>query len=187
MDLSRASMTACRRARGGQTWRGRRPLAGTDTRGAEPGRPCLGPGEPWPGPHGARQGDDREAQVQGVGPPHRTAEVCEPGSPEGTGGAGGGQEAGGGERGGASQEPDAVPGSPGTGAGPRTAGNALLLTSRLHVSTRGRSPVRSCRTLGSVWGVPGNWHPYHDERECKPAVPCSHISVHAAALQRVAW
>ena len=31
-------------ARGGQTWRGRRPLACTDTPGAAPGRPC-----PWPG------------------------------------------------------------------------------------------------------------------------------------------
>jgi hypothetical protein len=28
--------------------------------------------------------------------------------------------------------------------------------------TRGRSPVRSCRTPGSVRGVLGHWHPYRD-------------------------
>jgi RNA-directed DNA polymerase len=33
---------------------------------------------------------------------------------------------------------------------------------RLCVTTRGRSPVRSCRTPGSVRGVPGNRHPYRD-------------------------
>ena len=32
------------RARAGQPWRGRRPLAGRDTCCAEPGRPCSGPG-----------------------------------------------------------------------------------------------------------------------------------------------
>jgi RNA-directed DNA polymerase len=35
---------------------------------------------------------------------------------------------------------------------------------RLRVTTRGRSPVRSCRTPGSVRGVPGNRHPYRDQR-----------------------
>jgi RNA-directed DNA polymerase len=33
---------------------------------------------------------------------------------------------------------------------------------RLRVMTRGKSPVRSCRTPGSVRGVLGNWHPYRD-------------------------
>jgi len=33
---------------------------------------------------------------------------------------------------------------------------------RLCVTTRGRSPVRSCRTPGSVRGAPGNWRPYRD-------------------------
>jgi len=32
----------------------------------------------------------------------------------------------------------------------------------LRVTTRGRSPVRSCRTPGSVRGVPCNRHPYRD-------------------------
>jgi RNA-directed DNA polymerase len=32
----------------------------------------------------------------------------------------------------------------------------------LRVTTRGRSPVRECRTAGSVRGVPGNRHPYRD-------------------------
>jgi hypothetical protein len=35
---------------------------------------------------------------------------------------------------------------------------------RLRGMTRGRSPVRSCRTLGSVRGVPGHQHPYRDPR-----------------------
>jgi hypothetical protein len=33
----------------------------------------------------------------------------------------------------------------------------------LRVITRGRSPVRECRTPGSVRGVPGNRHPYRDQ------------------------
>ena len=33
---------------------------------------------------------------------------------------------------------------------------------RLRVTTRGKSPVQSCRTPGSVRGVPGNRHPYRD-------------------------
>jgi RNA-directed DNA polymerase len=33
---------------------------------------------------------------------------------------------------------------------------------RLRVTTRGRSPGRSCRTPGSGRGVPGHWHPYRD-------------------------
>ena len=28
--------------------------------------------------------------------------------------------------------------------------------------TQGKSPVRECRTPGSVRGVLGNWHPYRD-------------------------
>jgi len=41
---------------------------------------------------------------------------------------------------------------------------------RVCVTTRGRRPVRSCRTPGSVRGVPGNWHPYRD-RTKKRALP----------------
>ena len=33
---------------------------------------------------------------------------------------------------------------------------------RLRVTTRGKSPVRECRTPGAVRGVPGNRHPYRD-------------------------
>ena len=33
---------------------------------------------------------------------------------------------------------------------------------RRRVTTRGRSPVRECRTPGSVRGGLGNWHPYRD-------------------------
>src|SRR5262249_17825539 len=33
---------------------------------------------------------------------------------------------------------------------------------RLRVTTQGKSPVRECRTPGSVRGVPGHWHPYRD-------------------------
>jgi hypothetical protein len=32
----------------------------------------------------------------------------------------------------------------------------------VEVMTRGRSPVRECRTPGSVRGASGNWRPYHD-------------------------
>jgi RNA-directed DNA polymerase len=39
---------------------------------------------------------------------------------------------------------------------------------RLCVTTRGRSPVRECRTPGSVRGASGNWRPYRD----LPEVPC---------------
>src|SRR6266571_50448 len=39
-------------ARDGPTWRGRRPLACTDTLCAGPGRPCIWPGRSQPGPHG---------------------------------------------------------------------------------------------------------------------------------------
>jgi RNA-directed DNA polymerase len=38
---------------------------------------------------------------------------------------------------------------------------------RLGVTTRGQSPVRECRTPGSVRGGPGNWHPYRDRLRCK--------------------
>jgi hypothetical protein len=47
---------------------------------------------------------------------------------------------------------------PVTGAQPRTAGTFGCL----RVITQGRSPVRSCRTPGSVRGVSGNRHPYRD-------------------------
>ena len=109
-------------ARRRRTRRGRRPLAGVATRCAEPGRPCLWPDERSPGPHGAPTGHDREGRGQGVGPLQSTEEACEPRSPHGIGGAGGGQGAGQGARGGGNQEPDPAPGSPVTGAQPRTAG-----------------------------------------------------------------
>jgi hypothetical protein len=35
----------------------------------------------------------------------------------------------------------------------------------LRVMTQGKSPVRECRTPGSVRGVLGNWHPYRDRRK----------------------
>ena len=38
-------------------------------------------------------------------------------------------------------------------------------------STRGRSPVRECRTPGSVRGVPGNRHPYRDQPELGVTTP----------------
>jgi hypothetical protein len=109
-------------ARRRRTRRGRRPLACVATRCAEPGRPCLGPDERSPSPHGAPTGHDRDGRVQGVGPLQSTAEAFAQRSPHGIGGAGGGQGAGQGARGGVTQEPDTAPGSPVTGAQPRTAG-----------------------------------------------------------------
>ena len=70
-------------ARRRRTRRGRRPLAGVDTRGAEPGRPCLWPDERSLGPHGAPTGYDRGARVQGVGPLQRTEEAFAQGWPGG--------------------------------------------------------------------------------------------------------
>jgi len=57
-------------ARRRRTRRGRRPLACVETLCAEPGRPCIWPGDPSPGPHGEPTGCDRGARVQGVGPLH---------------------------------------------------------------------------------------------------------------------
>jgi len=107
-------------ARRPRTWRGRRPLACAKTLCAEPGRPCIWPGDVLPGPHGAPDGHDRDGRVQGVGQLQSTDEAFEQGSPHGTSGAGGGQGAGQGDRGGAHQEPDTAPGSPVTCAQPRT-------------------------------------------------------------------
>jgi len=103
-----AVMARCRRTR-----RGRRPLACTETRCAEPGRPCIWPGAVRLGPHGAPKGYDRDGRVQGVGQPHSIDETPEPGCwCARTGGGGGEKGAGQGERGPAYQGPDAVPGSP---------------------------------------------------------------------------
>ena len=99
-------------ARRRRTRRGRRPLACVETRCAEPGRPCIWPGDPSPGPHGEPTGYDRGARVQGVGPLHSTEEAFEQRWPQGTGGEGGGKGAGQGERGPAYQGPDAEPGAP---------------------------------------------------------------------------
>ena len=85
------------------------------------------------------------------------------------GGGGGEKGAGQGEPGRAPQGPDTAPGNLVTGARLGTAGVVCL-----RVITRGRSPVRSCRTPGSVRGVLGNRHPYRDppanpvlEQECQ--------------------
>src|SRR5262245_66381132 len=64
-------------ARRSRTWRGRRPLAGTETLCAEPGRPCIWPDEPSPGPHGEPTGYDRDGRMQGVGQPHSIDEALE--------------------------------------------------------------------------------------------------------------
>jgi RNA-directed DNA polymerase len=47
---------------------------------------------------------------------------------------------------------------------------------RLRVTTRGRSPVRSCRTPGSVRGMSGHRHPYRDRNNLANgrAEPCHH-------------
>ena len=141
-----------------RTWRGRRPLACADTRCAEPGRPCLWPGAVGPGPHGEPTGYDRDGRVQGVGQPQSIGEAPAQGCWCARTGVGGGEQgAGQGEPGRAPQGPDTAPGNPATGARWGTAG-AL----RLRVITRGRSPVRSCRTPGSVRGVLGNRPPYRD-------------------------
>jgi len=91
---------------------------------------------------GTRTGYARDGRVQGVGPLHSTAEACEQRSPPGTGGAGGGKGAGQGERGGANQEPDTVPGSPVTGAWPRTAGLLGCLHVRPEAGARCGSAAR---------------------------------------------
>jgi hypothetical protein len=57
-------------ARRRRTRRGRRPLACTETSGAEPGRPCIWPDERSPGPHSEPTGHDCGARGQGVGPLH---------------------------------------------------------------------------------------------------------------------
>jgi len=56
-------------------WRGRRPLACTETVCAGPGRPCTWPGRSHPGPHSEPQGHGCEARGQGVGQFHSTNEA----------------------------------------------------------------------------------------------------------------
>jgi hypothetical protein len=127
--------------------------AWTATLRAEPGRPCLWPGERSPGPHGAPEGHDRDGRGQGVGPLQRTEEACAHGWPRGTGGAGGGQGAGQGARGGAHQEPDPAPGSPVPGARRRTAGTCGYLHVSPEAGARCGSAARrelcgGCRVTG---------------------------------------
>src|SRR5215471_9713942 len=90
-------------ARDGPTWRGRRPLACTETLCAGPGRPCICPGPSQPGPHGeSTQEHDRDARVQGVGQLHSTNETTEQrelSSTDAHGGGRGGKGAGQGEGG----------------------------------------------------------------------------------------
>jgi hypothetical protein len=120
------------------TWRGRRPLACTETLCAEPGRPCIWPGVVWSGPHGEPTGYARDGRGQGVGQPHSIDEAPEQWSWCARAGGGGGEKgAGQGEPGRAPQGPDTAPGNPVTGARLGTVG-AL----HLRVITRGRSPVR---------------------------------------------
>jgi RNA-directed DNA polymerase len=64
-------------ARDGPTWRGRRPLACTETLCAGPGRPCTWPGRSHPGPHSEPEGHGCEARGQGVGQLHSTKEASE--------------------------------------------------------------------------------------------------------------
>ena len=61
---------------------------------------------------GTREGHDRDARVQGVGPLQSTEETFEQGLPRETGGEGGRKGAGQGERGPAYQGPDAEPDAP---------------------------------------------------------------------------
>src|SRR5262245_34265943 len=69
-------------ARDGSTWRGRRPLARTETSCAGPGRPCTWPGRSHPGPHSEPQGHGCDARGQGVGQFHSTKEATEQREPE---------------------------------------------------------------------------------------------------------
>ena len=64
-------------ARRTRTWRGRRPLAGTETSCAGLGRPCVWPCPSQQGPHGEPHGHDHDARTQGVGPFHSTREATE--------------------------------------------------------------------------------------------------------------
>jgi RNA-directed DNA polymerase len=68
-------------ARRTRTWRGRSPLAGTETSGAGLGRPCVWPCPSPQGPHGAPHGHDRDAPTQGVGQFHSTRAATEPREP----------------------------------------------------------------------------------------------------------
>jgi hypothetical protein len=122
------------------------------------GAPPSGPGRWW-GPHGEPTGYDREGRTRDVGQPQSLGEA-----PEQrcwcarTGGGGGEKGAGPGEREGAHPGPDTAPGTPVPCARLRTAGTFGCL----RVITQGRSPVQECRAPGSVRGVLGNQHPYHD-------------------------
>jgi hypothetical protein len=55
----------------------------------------------------------------------------------------------------------------------------------LRVTTRGKSPVRSCRTPGSVRGVLGNWHPYRDLSQHQSLVNwCGFLCAHTVEWAR---
>ena len=64
-------------ARRTRTWRGRRPLACTETSCAGLGRPCVWPCPSPQGPHGAPQGHDHDARTQGVGQFQSPSEATE--------------------------------------------------------------------------------------------------------------
>jgi hypothetical protein len=68
-------------ARRTRPWRGRRPLAGTDTSWAGLGRLCVWPGPSPQGPPGAPHGHDRDARTQGVGQCQRTRAATAPRAP----------------------------------------------------------------------------------------------------------
>ena len=132
-------------ARRRRTRRGRRPLAGVETRCAAPGRPCLWPDEQSPGPHGAPTGHDREGRGQGVGPLQSTrGSLRTKVAPRDRRSRG---RAGSGPRGTWRRKPGAGP-SAGVSCHRRSAayGRPLWGPAR---QTRGRSPVRECRTPGS--------------------------------------
>ena len=138
-------------ARRRRTRRGRRPLAWADTRCTEPGRPCLWPGvsqgrtvhpsgaRPWC--TGARESDRFRVprKPSNTGRPRGPAEKVE------------GREL--------------AKGNVAESTRSRTPCRGRLAPALSRVrqaplgactSTRGRSPVRSCRTPGSVRGVSGN-------------------------------
>jgi hypothetical protein len=107
------------RARRTPTWRGRRPLAGTETVCAGLGRPCVCPGPSPPGPHGAPHGHDRDARTQGVGPCQSTYEATAP------------------------REPQALPNQQAQGAPAEVGEGRELAKGNAGQHTRGRTPGRA--------------------------------------------
>jgi len=170
-------------ARRTRTWRGRRPLAGAETLGAEPGRACL-----WPGGN---------CQVRTVNPRGTTVRhgcraldsVIVPRPPAHNGCSQGPAETVEGRE----RAKGNVVGP--AGAGPRAGASCHRRSPAYgrHLrgpgrSTRGRSPVRECRTPGSVRGAARKGRPYRDRsarREKTTRKPLTQ-GVESAQLSRVA-